>query len=96
MTIFARVDNKFVPLYRIMWISELPHFCGEDDCEREGQYEVRLEDDESVWAVSPQERDGVLRAIEEWQASGTSGPENCDHEDCDHDAVDDEDDEEPR
>ena len=76
MGIFAKVDNKFVPLYRILWISELPHFCGEDDCEREGQYEVRLEEDESVWATSPQERDGVLQSIEEWQAC----PPDHDHD----------------
>jgi hypothetical protein len=32
----------------------------------EGQYEIRLENDESVWG-NRQERDTMLRAIEEWQ-----------------------------
>lgn len=65
-SIFCRIDDKHVPLYRVMWISDLPHFCGEDDCMCEGQYEIRLENDESVWG-SRQERDAMLRAIEEWQ-----------------------------
>src|SRR5687768_1067252 len=63
--IFVVVDDKHVPLYRIMWISDTPHFCGNDDCTCEGDYEVRLEQDESVWA-SRQERDGVLKALEAW------------------------------
>jgi len=63
MSVFCLIDDKHVPLYRIMWVSELPHFCGSPDCEREGQYEVRLEHEESVWA-SQQERDAVLAAIE--------------------------------
>ena len=41
----------------------MPHFCGNDDCTCEGDYEVRLEQDESVWA-SRQERDSVLKAVE--------------------------------
>jgi len=63
MSIFCLVDDKHVPLYRIVWVSELPHFCGSPDCQREGQYEVRLEHEESVWA-SQQERDAVLAALE--------------------------------
>jgi len=63
MSIFCLIDDKHVPLYRIMWVSELPHFCGSPDCQREGQYEVRLEHEESVWA-SQQERDAVLAALE--------------------------------
>jgi hypothetical protein len=63
MSIFCIVDDKHVPLYRIVWVSELPHFCGSPDCQREGQYEVRLEHEESVWA-SQQERDAVLAALE--------------------------------
>lgn len=65
-SIFCKIDDKHIPLYRVIWISDLPHFCGEDDCLCEGQYEIRLENDESVWG-SRQERDLMLRAIEEWQ-----------------------------
>ncbi|MGE0760863.1 MAG: hypothetical protein AB7F89_08455 [Pirellulaceae bacterium] len=66
-SIFCKIDDKHVPLYRVMWISDLPHFCGEEDCMCEGQYEIRLENDESVWG-NRQERDTMLRAIEEWQS----------------------------
>ena len=65
MSIFVVVDDKHVPLYRIMWISALPHFCGTTDCEREGQYEIRLEQGEAVWA-NQEERDYVLAALEQW------------------------------
>lgn len=65
-TIFCKIDDKHVPLYRVLWISDLPHFCGEDDCSCEGQYEIRLENDESVWGTRA-ERDSMLKAIEEWQ-----------------------------
>lgn len=64
-SIFAIVDDKHVPLYRILWIADLPHFCGDDDCQCEGDYEIRLEQDESVWA-SRAERDTVLQALEAW------------------------------
>ena len=70
MSIFCRIDDKHVPLYRIMWVSQVPHFCGGDDCQREGQYEIRLEQGESVWA-SQAERDAVLAALEAAQ----DGPE---------------------
>jgi hypothetical protein len=65
-SIFCKIDDKHIPLYRIMWISDLPHFCGHDDCAHEGDYEIRLEQDESVWATR-EERDLVLSAIEAWQ-----------------------------
>jgi hypothetical protein len=65
-SIFCKIDDKHVPLYRVIWISDLPHFCGEDDCMCEGQYEIRLENDESVWG-NRQERDNLLKAIEDWQ-----------------------------
>ncbi len=66
MSIFCSIDDKHVPLYRIMWVSDVPHFCGSDDCQREGQYEIRLEHGESVWATR-QERDAVLTALENLQ-----------------------------
>lgn len=65
-SIFARVDDKHIPLYRVLWVAATPHFCGEEDCIREGYYEVRLEQDESVWATR-EERDGMLASIEAWQ-----------------------------
>ena len=74
---FCKIDDKFVPLYRILWISEVPHFCGEEDCVCEGMYEVRLEQDESVWAQSPAERDMVVTSMEQW-CKGQDG--GCDHD----------------
>jgi hypothetical protein len=71
MSILCRVDDKHVPLYRVMWVAATPHFCGEEDCLREGAYEVRLEQDESLWAV-PAERDNLLAMLELWQ--GGLGP----------------------
>lgn len=71
MSVFCLVDDKHIPLYRIVWVSELPHFCGSTECEREGQYEVRLEHEESVWA-SREERDAVLAAIEAWHEESPS------------------------
>ncbi|MBN1853340.1 MAG: hypothetical protein JW829_11470 [Pirellulales bacterium] len=66
MSIFCIVDDKHVPIYRIQWISRTPHFCGEEDCCREGWYEIRLEQGESVWARNAEERDQVIRAVEAW------------------------------
>jgi hypothetical protein len=65
-SIFCVVDDKHVPLYRVMWVAAIPHFCGSPDCQHEGDYEIRLEQDESVWANQTQ-RDAVLAAIEAWQ-----------------------------
>ena len=71
MSIFCLVDDKHVPLYRVMWVSDTPHFCGAPECQCEGDYEVRLEQGEAVWA-SREERDGLLAALETWQ--GGLGP----------------------
>jgi hypothetical protein len=72
--ILCQVDDKHVPLYRVMWVSDLPHFCGHEDCEREGQYEIRLEQDESIWA-SREDRDRMLMALQQWQGGlGATGP----------------------
>jgi len=68
-SIFCLVDDKHVPMYRIIWISDVPHFCGQDDCQCEGDYEVRLDHDESLWA-NRQQRDQVLEAMENWHESG--------------------------
>jgi hypothetical protein len=71
MSIFCVVDDKHIPLYRVMWIASTPHFCGAEDCMREGYYEIRLEQGESVWA-NRAERDKMLEALEVWQ--GGMGP----------------------
>lgn len=71
MQILCRVDDKMIPLYRVMWVAATPHFCGEEDCMREGCYEVRLEQGESVWA-SADERDNMQNQLERWQ--GGLGP----------------------
>ncbi len=78
-SIFCVVDDKHIPLYRIVWVAAVPHFCGDEDCTREGYYEVRLEGDESVWA-NRQERDGVLTAIESWQGDGEAPEDEADHD----------------
>ena len=66
MSIFCTIDDKNVPLYRIMWIAATPHFCGEEDCVREGYYEIRLEHGESVWA-NLNERNHAIEQIDTWQ-----------------------------
>lgn len=66
MSVFCLVDDKHIPLHRILWVSEVPHFCGGDECQREGQYEIHLENAEAVWG-SREERDAVLAAIEAWR-----------------------------
>jgi len=71
--VLCQVDDKHIPLYRVMWVSELPHFCGHEDCEREGMYEIRLEQDESVWADRP-DRDRMLDALRQWQGGLESPP----------------------
>ena len=71
MSILCRVDDKLVPLYRIMWIAATPHFCGDENCTREGFYEVRLEQEESVWS-NEKEKDQLLEKLEAWQ--GGLGP----------------------
>ncbi|MCX7424894.1 MAG: hypothetical protein NTW96_04610 [Planctomycetia bacterium] len=76
-SIFCVIDDKHVPLYRIMWVAAIPHFCGSPECQHEGDYEIRLEQGESVWA-NQQDRDAVLAAIEVWQ--GEMEPEEGDDE----------------
>ena len=66
MSIMCLIDDKHIPLYRVMWVAATPHFCGEEDCVREGYYEIRLEQGESVWA-NQRERDDALHKLETWQ-----------------------------
>jgi hypothetical protein len=63
---FCIIDDKYIPLYRVMWVAATPHFCGDENCSREGFYEIRLEQGESVWGKA-EERDKMLRQLEEWQ-----------------------------
>ena len=60
------IDDKHVPLYRVVWISDVPHFCGEEGCMHEGDYEVRL-DVESLW-VNAKSRYATLEALNNWCA----------------------------
>ncbi len=85
MSILCRVDDKLVPLYRVMWLAATPHFCGEEDCTREGCYEIRLEQGESVWAKS-NERDKMEEQLEHWQG-GLGGPESEDGSNGDSDGA---------
>ena len=73
MSIFSIADDKHIPLYRVMWIAATPHFCGEDDCDCEGKYEIRLEQGEAIWA-SGSDRDEILKALEHWHG-GMETPE---------------------
>ena len=79
-SIFCLIDDKHVPLFRVMWVSNVPHFCGEEDCQCEGLYEIRLEQGESVWA-NAKERDQMLVALEAWH-------DGIDQGGIDHDGVD--------
>jgi hypothetical protein len=60
-----KIDDKHVPLFRIVWVSDVPHFCGEPDCQHEGDYEVRLDVDDSIW-TNAAERDQTIAAIKRW------------------------------
>lgn len=73
MSMFCVIDDKYIPLYRILWVAATPHFCGDEECVREGEYEIRLEDGESVWAKR-EERDATLAALEAW--AGEEPPED--------------------
>lgn len=71
MSIFNLIDDKHIPLYRVVWVADTPHFCGAEDCTREGYYEVRLEQGESVWA-NRNERDELITSIDGWQSGQDS------------------------
>ena len=74
MSILCLIDDKHVPLYRVVWVAETPHFCGEDDCQCEGMYEIRLEQGESVWSTQV-DRDRMVEALEKWQG-GMAPPDD--------------------
>ena len=75
MSILFLIDDKHVPLYRVMWVAATPHFCGSEECQHEGDYEVRLEQGEVVWA-NRKERDELLEALEQW-AGGMEGSDRA-------------------
>ena len=66
VSIFCRVDDKNVPLYRVLWVAATPHYCGDVDCQCEGLHEVALDAGESIWAKF-EEKEHLLQMIEEWQ-----------------------------
>lgn len=77
--IFCKIDDKHVPLYRVLWIADVPHFCGAEECLVEGKYEVRLEADESVFGTR-EERDSVIASVEAWHRGGAEGESDDDTE----------------
>ncbi len=60
-----KLDDKWIPLYRIVWVADVPHFCGEPDCMHEGDYEIRLDVDDSIWC-SGEGRDEAVAALKKW------------------------------
>ena len=64
-SVMTIIDDKHVPLTRIIWVSDLPHFCGNEDCDVEGRYEIRIDGDESLFGTR-EERDETLKAMEGW------------------------------
>ena len=64
-SVMTIIDDKHIPLARIIWVADVPHFCGNEECEVEGRYEIRVDGDESVFG-SRAERDLTLTALEEW------------------------------
>lgn len=73
--IFCKIDDKHVPLYRVMWVADTPHFCGDEECQCEGQYEIRLEHGEAVWG-SRQDRNNMLASLESWHGGLAMGDED--------------------
>lgn len=63
--IFAIIDDKHIPLARIVWVSDIPHFCGSEECDVEGKYEIRLDADDSLFA-NREERDATLETMKGW------------------------------
>ena len=67
------IDDKHVPVYRILWVSDIPHFCGSEDCEVEGRYEIRLDQGDAVFGTR-MERDEAIRQLERWQNGDEDPP----------------------
>ena len=66
MSIFCTIDDKHVPLYRVMWVAATAHFCGHEDCQAKASTK-------SAWSRANRfgprgsERDEMLTALEGWQ-----------------------------
>lgn len=73
----VNVDDKHVPLYRIVWVADVPHFCGEEDCLHEGEYEIRLDIEELIW-TNQKGRDTVVAALTRWCGGGPEKDINSD------------------
>ena len=71
-----KIDDKHIPLYRVVWVSDVPHFCGEPECMHEGDYEVRLDVDDSLW-TNTSGRNEILKSLARW--CGETSPEDDDH-----------------
>ena len=64
MSIFCRIDDKLIPLYRVLWVAATPHFCGESECNCEGLYEITLDGgSEPIWARHD-EKERLIEQIE--------------------------------
>jgi len=70
MAEFVMIDDKHVPLHRILWLSDVPHYCGSEECQHEGEYEIRLDANDSIW-TSRAERDATLAALKAWGNEAT-------------------------
>ena len=68
------IDDQHIPVYRIVWISDVPHFCGDEECLVEGRYEVRLEQGEAVFG-NRDERDKALEMVDRWQSGVDDDPQ---------------------
>ena len=67
MSIFCRIDDKLIPLSRVLWVAATPHFCGESECNCEGLYEITLDGgSEPIWARHD-EKERLIEQIEDWQ-----------------------------
>ena len=73
------IDDKHVPVYRILWVSDIPHFCGSEECDVEGRYEVRLDQGDALFGTRD-ERDHAIDMLQRWQ-NGDEEPPPGDPED---------------
>ena len=71
MSIFCVVDDKHIPLYRVMWIAATPHFCGAERLRSRGLLRSAPRTGR-VGVGQYRGRDGILAALESWQ--GGTGP----------------------
>lgn len=73
----VRYDDKLIPIFRLLWLSELPHVCEEDNCPVRGLYELRLGNGESLFSTRA-DRDRFIEQTEElgeWDLPDDEGEE---------------------